>query len=118
MSRAVQDSSLQFRSLLSDLPALVPAIESCETFGSEAFPPEPNGVDATTHRSGYRPLSLAFSQPKDDISTTNILGGKTAAPDFGLEFESNFGAHFKLGWHSGTIAEERVRSQCYSALAE
>jgi len=61
-------------------------------------------------------LSLAFSQPKDYVGTTNILGGKTAAPDFGLEFGSDFGAHFELGWHSGTIAEECIRSPCYSAL--
>ena len=115
-SRAVQDSSLQFRSLLSDLSALVTAVEPCETFGSEAFPPKPNGVDATTNRSGDSPLSLAFSQPKDDISTTNILGGKTAAPDFSFKFGFGFGAHFELGWHSGTISEWCIRSQCYSAL--
>ena len=115
-SRAVQNAGLQFRSLLSDLSALVTPVESCQTFGSEAFPPEPNGVDATTHRSGYRPLSLAFSQPKDDISTTNIFGGKTPAPEFGLEFELGGEAHFKLGWHFGTIADLCIRSQCYSAL--
>jgi len=90
---------------LSDLSALVTPVESCEAFGCEAFPPKPNGVDATTHRSGDLSLSLAFSQSKDDISTTDIFGWKTAAPEFGLEFGSGFGTHFKLGWHFGTIAE-------------
>jgi hypothetical protein len=115
-SRAVQNSGLQFRSLLSDRSALVTPVESGETFGGEALPPKPNGVDATTHRSGDRPLSQAFSQSKDNISTTHIFGWKTAAPEFGLEFGSGVGTHFELGWHFGTIALRCISSQCYSAL--
>lgn len=114
--RAVQDSGLQFRSLLRDLSAFVTPVESCETFGSEAFLPKPNGVDATTHLSGDRPLSQAFSQSKDDVSTTNIFGWKTAAPEFGLEFGFGVGAHFKFGWHFGTVVDFCISNQCYSAL--
>jgi len=33
-----------------------------------------------------------------------------------MEFGSVFGAHFELGWHSGTISKKCIRSQCYSAL--
>jgi hypothetical protein len=29
-------------------------------------------------------LSLAFSQPKDDVSPTNVFGWKTAAPQAGF----------------------------------
>lgn len=93
MSRAVQNSGLQFRSFLSDLAALVTPVESGQTFGCEPLPPKPNGVDATTHRSGDQPLDLAFSQSEYDIST-HILSWKTAAPEFGLEFEFGLGAHF------------------------
>ena len=116
MPRAVQNSGLQFRSLWSDLAPLVTPVQSCETLGCEATPPKPNGVDATTHRSGDGPLSLAFSQSEYDISATNIFGWKTSAPELGLEFGFGAGAHFKLGWHFAILADKCIISQCYSAL--
>src|SRR5579864_5319939 len=78
-SRAVQNPGLQFWSLVTDPTTLVPPVQSRETLAFESLSPKPDGVDATTHGSGDRPLSLAFSQPKDDVSPTNVFGRKTAA---------------------------------------
>ncbi len=93
-ARAVQYLRLQCGTRGFNLPPWMTSVESAQALSFIPFSPQSHGIDATTHLSGHNSLRLTFGQPQNDISTSDIFGGKTAATQLGLQFGLVSGTHF------------------------
>src|SRR5208283_1961845 len=116
-SRAVQYLRLQCRTLGLNLPPWMPSVESAQAFGFITFSPKPHGIDATAHLPGHGSLRLTFGQPQNDIGASDILGGKTAATQRGLQFGLVSGTHFKRNCHGQNHSKQAYQKsmlQCTS----
>src|SRR4051812_10377386 len=113
-ARMLQDFSVQLRTFLLDLPALMAAEKSGQTFGLEAPHPQLHRVDATAHLAGHCSDGLTFGAPENDIRTPNVLGRQSSATDARLKFKFSGGRNPELCRHPQNLSETSIRTKCYS----